>query len=585
MDIEANNFLENFINIILNKNYENRKLNTNRIFISKEIETIDENAYINLDKYKNLSKINLFDFIILNIDKVTDEKAREYSYKLFFNKNYNDDKLKPLLLFLFNEKSFLVNGNQDLIDNYFLYAFKKNYFGYENDKDLLFLKSLLKNENVSFQNFKKIIDLYPDSIFKKEDVIISFLNKENDMKKSKFFFDKIEKNSIVIDNNKILDISNNTDNNFNDNFYIFSEFVDKLQNKELKDTLINNHFKLFSTRKLYFKSSENTNDEHINKILMNIDNINNINIDFLLKNLILKNYNFSSINFIEFVKNNNINIFFNHNVINTYHDYTTISSLICSKFYKHVNDFDVMDDFISNYKDDFMKNIFLNLNEENNLVSIDKIIEFYLSNTKLINNNSNLFDYYNIETNTIETICFYLEIKLLKLSDKSFKYNNYSDKTVLESILTTKDTKTLSYLNDIYLFKNMELNDFKKFVTFIINETKNNENVNYLNEGFNHLHRDVNLNFIYFKILFNNVYNHLEEIKNDDILKNMFKNNFSFEAIELFKSNLNDEILNNNLTKDENFKLCESIKIIENYLLYNNFSLDFDKKNYKKIKI
>ena len=63
MDIEANNFLENFINIILNKNYENRKLNTNRIFISKEIETIDENAYINLDKYKNLSKINLFDFI------------------------------------------------------------------------------------------------------------------------------------------------------------------------------------------------------------------------------------------------------------------------------------------------------------------------------------------------------------------------------------------------------------------------------------------------------------------------------------------------------------------------------------------
>ena len=57
------------------------------------------------------------------------------------------------------------------------------------------------------------------------------------------------------------------------------------------------------------------------------------------------------------------------------------------------------------------------------------------------------------------------------------------------------------------------------------------------------------------------------------------------KAIELFKSNLNDEILNNNLTKDENFKLCESIKIIENYLLYNNFSLDFDKKNYKKIKI
>lgn len=408
--IDKSIFLNNlnlFNNIILPSILQsNYFLVTKNDNLSCPYSVLIQNFFIDLFINSNFNS-NLIDLILNYLIKISDsfDPIKIYlslSLLKALKKNKNTLIFNNSHLLLIN-KLFKINC-EDKLFNFILQSIYLNYLFFINSNlitSIDFINSLLnhcKSINDNNQYFTILSNFLPFfKNFAKNNYNIDFINK----KLPEFYSDTITKITIDDDDNNlfnflysiIFDIPINNNNN-NNKFFITQNI---LLNKEINNNYQNNNNIIIITSDIenillpLINEIDNTNYDKNSLIL--IDYINNINLNFLLKNINSKDLFYSI-----FIKSNTFNI-------NKFEFFVTLfEKIIKNNDNNFLKSLDInINDFINNfYNDIIIKQIKLT----NDYKLKDKILSIFIKfiNLLLLLNSTDNFDNSLLDSIIIDNI-------------------------------------------------------------------------------------------------------------------------------------------------------------------------------------
>ena len=605
-DYDLNDILNNdFNNNKLNNFFINNKIEYYKIFNHELIENKNLNKYINLSILFISSLISLGDKIYIdlkefNIVNYNSLKYYEYNnyksiiisleqlYKL--NNEYDIVIIDEITSFI---SRFLSKTNKNLSNNYFNLLRICN-----NAKHIILLDALYRED--TFLLTKKLFEcndlnsvFYYNKVKKCNNKIIKnfFYNKTFNINNNNIsFLNKFNINDKINNNDSILLCSDSV-NVINDIYNFYNKEIDKKEyyykitkdeyDKELVNNCNNkfkNKFIMFSPKITYGIDIQINYKEiygiykgkSINSYLMlqqlsRCRKCNNINMLSLFKdnNKNICDFKLFKFLYINNIKNNNdklINQLFNKDLINNIDNLFFMDNILNNK-YKDIIDF--LDIIIYNKYYDY-------ITRNNKLKCLTLLCEY--QGYKLINNNLNNINDYNIEINNDNKINKNKILELLKLNYKYYNIKDEKLKLFIDDILSKKINFN-RLLHSYYLFKydfdiiDNKINNKDKDIIDLFNNN-DFDKYKYIYKILINLNKEFNLN----------KFNLLNEYDKDKLIKFINDNKINIDKLYISKHRNNNNIKNksfdNLLNEVNNNKMNKKLNCINGLYLFNQFILN-----------